>query len=129
MHFSTVVFKETKTRRFDQEEKMKLQQAWQNKRDQRVVAVNIVLFLFRRGYITLLNNNAKKPKEMIFRWELDVVNPAIKEQKDALELPEDDSGAWILSNFLESPTACQTLKEHPENMPSNAFISEAMLDL
>ena len=66
---------------------------------------------------------------MLLKWKLDTVNAAIREQIYALNLLEDDSGAWILSNFLESPTACQTLSEHPENMPSNAFISEAMMDM
>ena len=94
-----------------------------------VVAVNIILFLFRREYITQINKKAKKAKDMLLRWKLDTVNAAIREQIYALNLLEDDSGAWILSNFLESPTACQTLSEHPENMPSNAFISEAMMDM
>ena len=129
MHFSKVVYKEPWTRSFNLLEKTKLQQSWQSKRDHKVVAVNIVLFLFRRGYITLLNTRAKNSKEMIFRWKLDIVHAAIREQIYALNLLEDDSGAWILSNFLESPTACHTLSEHPENMPSNAFISEAMMDM
>jgi hypothetical protein len=64
-----------------------------------------------------------------YEWKLDVVEMAIQEQEEALLFHEDQSGAWILSHFLESQTAYEHLMRHLENITSNAVISEALLGM
>ena len=53
LHFSNVVFREVSTRSFEAEDKFNLRVCWIAELDHRVTAVNIVLFLVRRGYISV----------------------------------------------------------------------------
>ena len=98
LHLSQVVFKEVSTRSFEPEEKFNLRVGWIPELDNKVAAVNIVLFLIRRGFIKDIN---VVPRFFLkFDWKLEVVEQAIQEQEEALLLPEDESGAWILCHFL-----------------------------
>ena len=127
IHLSQVVYKEVSTRSFEPEDKFNLRVGWIPEQDQCVTAVNIVLFLIRRGYISDIT---VVPRFFLkFNWRPDFVEQAIQEQEEALLLPEDESGAWILCHFLESSTACQHLLKNPEKIASNAVISEALIGM
>jgi hypothetical protein len=127
LHLSKVVFREVSTRGFEAEDKFNLRLCWIPELDHRVTAVNIVLFLVRRGYISVIS---VVPRYLLkFEWKPEVVEKAIQEQEEALLFPEDQSGAWILCHFLESNTACEHLLRNPEMIVSNAVISEALLGL
>jgi hypothetical protein len=127
LHLSKVVFREVSTRGFEAEDKFNLKVWWIPELDHRVTAVNIVLFLVRRGYISV---GSVVPRYLLkYEWKLDVVDKAIKEQEEALLFPEDESGAWILCHFLESNTACEHLLKNPDKIASNAVISEALIGM
>ena len=127
LHLSNVVFREVSTRTFEAEDKLNLRLCWIPELDHRVTAVNIVLFLVRRGYIIV---GSVVPRYLLrLEWRSDIVEKAIQEQEEALLFPEDDSGAWILCHFLESSTACEHLLKNPEKIGNYAVISETLLGM
>ena len=77
LHLSNVVFKEVNTRSFEAEDKFNLKIGWIPELDHSVTAVNIVLFLIRRVYISDIN---VVPRFFLkFNWKPEIVEKAIQE--------------------------------------------------
>ena len=126
-HLSKVIFREDTTRSFCAEDKQRLKENWVAVISHQVATVNIFLFFIRRGYLRITGPLPRYKLKV--EWNQELVGKAIQEQVAALEEPEESSGAWIMAHFLENRKACKTLLNYPENIPSNAIISEVLLDM
>ena len=71
VHFSGVVFNEANTRSFGPEDKFQLYVGWIPDQDHKVTAVNIILFLIRRGFVKDIN--VVPCFFLKFNWKLEIV--------------------------------------------------------